>query len=94
MIKCLEAVFGKLKCSERMFTTIGVRHVHHTDGSVECDQKEYVNAIQTIPPETYSGKNGDEACDAKQTAMVWSLVGALEIAMITQQHMLVYVVCL
>ena len=52
LIKCLEAVFGKLKYNERTFTTIGVRHFHHPDGSVECDQKEYVNAIQTIPPET------------------------------------------
>ena len=93
-MKRLEAVFGKLKYNEKTFSTIGVRHVHHPDGIVECEQKEYVNAIQIIPPETYSGKSGDEACDAKQTAILWSLVGALGFAMKTQQHMLVYAVCL
>eukprot|EP00959_Pyramimonas_sp_CCMP1952_P205863 4305147-Pyramimonas_sp.AAC.1 len=90
----LEAVFGKLKFSLKKFTNVGIRHVQHEDGTVETDQTEYVNAIQTIPPEVYSGQRGDEKCTEQQMSMLWSLVGALGYAMITQVHMLVYVVSL
>ncbi|CAK0884433.1 unnamed protein product [Prorocentrum cordatum] len=66
----LEAVFGKLKFSLKTFTNVGIRHVQRDDGTVETDQTEHVNAIQTIPPEVYSGKRGDEKCTEQQMSML------------------------
>ncbi|CAK0796339.1 unnamed protein product, partial [Prorocentrum cordatum] len=74
----LEAVFGTRQVSLQKFTNV----VRQNLG--DRPKQERVNAIHTIPPEFYSGKRGDDKCTEQQMSMLWSLVGVLGHAMITQ----------
>ena len=46
--QAVEKVFVPLTWSEREFVSVGVHHVHHTNGTVELDQDAYIEELNPI----------------------------------------------
>ena len=54
--QAVEKVFGPLTWSDREFVSVGVHHVHHTNGTVELDQDTYIKQLNPIAGPSPYGK--------------------------------------
>ena len=60
-IAVVEAVFGTLLKSVREFTSVGVTHIQHKDGTVELHQDKYISALKPITGPVITGRPSEEA---------------------------------
>ena len=90
----LESVFGKLKYHEKSLTNTGIVHNMSPDGSISMSQTSYIQGIQPMSRSSLVGRPPEDEVDPATTTEFKSVLGAIAYAMMTQFHLLIYVVAL
>ena len=92
ILSCIEKVFGKLKIEWNNFTNCGISHTQDADTkAISLDQHEYVSQIKTIAHCELSTKSADDYAGAELHALYWSILGAINYALMTRCDIAVFV---
>ena len=94
LIQQLQVEFGKLTLHEDVFTNCGLRHTRLSDGSVQLDQDEYIEAMKPIRHPELTGRESNAACTQEVHGMFQSLLGAVAYALLSQSWASVFVIAL
>ena len=88
----IEKVFGSLKINWNNFTNCGVRHTQDVNTKeITLDQTEYVQKIKPIIHADLRNKLPDEPCVHDLHMLYWSVLGALNFALLTRCDIAVFV---
>ena len=94
LISHIERVFGKMKGDYDDFTNCGVHQSRAADGTVTLDQDEYINALIPIRHADLVKAKSDQPAGGQLPDLFVSLLGAAAYALLTQDHVAVYIVAL
>ena len=92
ILKCIEKIFGELKILWNNFTNCGVRHFKDPiTKEITLDQNEYVKGIKTVAHPEMSSQPSDALCGSELHMLYWSVIGALNFAILTRMDIAVFV---
>ena len=76
------------------FANCGVHQVRHSNGDIEWDQDEYLDALIPIKHPRLTGAKAEDDPDEELIGLFWSLLVALAYALTTQHWLAGYIVAL
>ena len=88
----IEKVFGPLKINWNNFTNCGIRHAQNIETKeITLDQTEYIQQIKPIIHADLRNKLPDEVCVHELHMLYWSVLGALNFALLTRCDIAVFI---